>query len=109
MFVRILSVVASLAASASPVLAQSPTIPVNASYSLQIPATDDEKAVSDQEKALKRSMYERAARECDDLKATIARTCQITNINVSTQLNRNPGSPAQIYVSTNVQMQITAK
>lgn len=109
MFLRCLSVAVLLLASASPVLAQIPTISVNASYSLQVPATGDENAVSAQEKALKRSMYERAARECDDLKATIALTCQITSIGVSTQLNRNLGSPPQIYVSANVQMQITAK
>jgi hypothetical protein len=54
-------------------------------------------------------MYERAARECDDLKATIALACQITGINVSTQITRNPGTPSQVYVSANVQMQVTVK
>jgi len=83
---------------------------VNTSYSVQVPVSGEtDTQFTDQEKSLKRSMYERAARECDDLKATIALTCQITSINVSTQITRNPGTPSQVYVSANVQMQVTVK
>lgn len=110
MLLRVLSTTTLLAALASPASAAGPAIWVNTSYSLQIPADADADArVTEQEKTLKRSMYERAARECEDLKATIAQTCQVTSINVSTQINRNPGTPTQIYVSTNVQMQVTIK
>lgn len=109
MCLRALSV-AFLLAYASPAFAAGQAISVNASYNLQMPATGDtETAITDQERLLKRSLYERAARECDDLKATIALTCLITNISVSTQISRNPGAPPQLYVSSNVQMQITAK
>ena len=109
MSLRVLSA-AVLLAFASPALAAGQAISVNASYSLQMPATGDtDTAIADQERLLKRSLYERAARECDDLKATIARTCQIASINVSTQVIRNPGAPPQIYVSSSVQMQITVK
>ena len=110
MSLRVLSAAAMLAVLASPSFAAGPAIWVNTSYSLQIPADSDADArITEQEKTLKRSMYERAARECEDLKATIAQTCQVTSINVSTQINRNPGTPTQIYVSTNVQMQVTIK
>jgi hypothetical protein len=110
MFSRVLSAAAVLAALASPAFAAGQTIWVNTSYSLQVPvAGETDTQIVDQEKSLKRSMYERAARECDDLKATIALACQITNISVSTQITRNPGTPSQVYVSANVQMQVTVK
>ena len=110
MSLRVLSTTALLAALASPAYAAGPAIWMNTSYSLQMPAdADTDTRITEQEKTLKRSMYERAARECEDLKATIAQTCQLTSINVSTQINRNPGTPTQIYVSTNVQMQVTIK
>jgi hypothetical protein len=109
MFARLLSV-AFLLACTSPVFAAGEAISVNTSFNLQMPATGSaDTAVTDQERSLKRSLYERAARECDDLKASIAMTCQITGISVSTQISRNPGAPPQIYVSSNVQMQITVK
>src|SRR5262245_44831588 len=99
MFVRLL-LVASLLACASPAFAAGEAISVNTSFNLQMPAAGStDTAVTDQERSLKRSLYERAARECDDLKASIALTCQITGINVSTQISRNPGAPPQIYVS----------
>ncbi len=110
MSLRTLAAAVLLAAKASPALAAGPAIWVNTSYSLQIPASgEDDTRIGDQEKSLKRSMYERAARECEDLTATIALTCQITTINVSTQITRNPSAPSQVYVTTNVQMQITMK
>lgn len=110
MSLRTLSAAALLAALAAPALAAGAPIWVNNSYSMQIPAdTETDARITDQEKSLKRSMYERAARECEDLKATIALSCQVTNINVSTQINRNPGAPSQLYVTANVQMQVTLK
>jgi hypothetical protein len=110
MSLRTLLAVALFAALASPALAAGPAVSVNTSYSMQVPAEAEADArISDQEKSFKRSMYERAARECEDLKATIALTCQIISINVSTQISRNPGSQSQLYVSVNVQMQATMK
>lgn len=110
MSLRVFSVVLTTLAFASPAFAAGQAFSVNTSYSLQMPVTGDtDVAATDQERSLKRSLYERAARECEDLKATIALTCQITSINVSTQINRHAGSPPQLYVSSNVQMQITAK
>jgi hypothetical protein len=110
MCLRALTAAALLATLAGPVFAAGPTIWVNTSYSQQMPVdAEADNRITEQEKTLKRSMYERAARECEDLKATIAQTCQITSINVSTQINRAPGAPSQIYVTSNVQMQVTIK
>lgn len=86
------------------------TIQANASYSMTVMvASDDDAAMAGQEQKIKRSLYERAARECGDLLATIALTCSITNINVSTQINHNYGQPPQIYANANVAMQVTLK
>ena len=85
------------------------TIQVNANYSLTVMATDDEAAMAAQEQKLKRSLYERAAGECGDLLATIALTCSITNISVSTQINRNYGQPPQVYANASITMQATMK
>ena len=86
------------------------TIQASASYSMTVMvAADDDAAMAGQEQKIKRSLYERAARECGDLLATIALSCSITNINVSTQINRNYGQPPQIYANANVAMQVTLK
>jgi hypothetical protein len=98
------------AASAVPALAAGQTVQVSASFNSQIMVLDDDETkILAQEKVLKRAMYERAARECDDMKATIALTCSITGINVSTSVNRNYGQPPSIYVNSNVSLQVTLK
>ena len=106
---RLTFVLASLMA-ASPALAQKQTIQVSASFSAQVLATSENEALlATQERTLKRSMYERAARECDDLRATVAISCAITNMNVSTQINRSYGQPPTLYVNSSVTMQVTLK
>ena len=86
------------------------TIQANANYSMTVMvADDDDAAMAVQEQKIKRSLYERAARECGDLIATIALTCTITNISVSTQINRNYGQPPQVYANASVAMQVTLK
>ena len=95
---------------ASPAFAEKASIQVSASFNAQVmAATDNDALLAQQERTLKRSMYERAARECDDLHATIAMTCTITNMNVSTQITRNYGQPPTLYVNSSVSMQITLK
>ena len=97
-------------AIAAPAVAAGQDIQVSASFNAQVTATTDNEAMlAQQERTLKRSMYERAARECDDLRATIALICTITNMNVSTQITRTFGQPPSLYVNSSVSMQITLK
>ncbi|MBC8038690.1 MAG: hypothetical protein H7X89_15900 [Rhizobiales bacterium] len=99
-----------LLAAAPEALAGGQTVQANASFSAQIVATTDNDAeITQQEKNLKRAMYERAARECTDIMASVATSCSITGINVSTQINRNYGQPPTIYVNSSVTMQVTLK
>jgi hypothetical protein len=105
----ILAAVAVLS-TAVPAFAAGQTIQVSASFNSQVIVLEDNEAkIAEQEKVLKRAMYERAARECDDMRATIALTCTITNINVSTSINRNYGQPPSIYVNSSVNLQVTLK
>ncbi len=91
-------------------LAGGQAVQANASFSAQIVAASDNDAeITQQEKNLKRAMYERAARECADIMASVAISCSITGINVSTQINRNYGQPPTIYVNSSVTMQVTLK
>lgn len=97
-------------ALASPASAAEAMVQVSASYNIQaaiIGRTDEE--VSQQEHKLKRAMYERGARECADLIATIATSCAITGINVSTQINQVSGQTPTIYVNSSVSMQVTLR
>ena len=110
----------TLALTAAPALAESNAIAlpatgpvnVNVSYNLQLPAgpgPDTAELLSSAERDARKSMYTLAAKECEALLATIASSCQITAINVSTQINRYPGQVPTLYISSNVSMQIALK
>ena len=85
-------------------------IQVNSSFNAQIfVANEAEPQIQEQERSLKQSMYQRATGECELLRASIARTCRMTSISVSTQFNRSPGNPATFYINANISMEITLK
>ena len=86
--------------------------PVNASvsYTINLPLSEGAMLVdAANNRAYKRSLYQKSASECEDFLATIAKRCQITNISVSTNENRHAGQPATLYVSVNVSMQFVPK
>ena len=96
--------------ASSPALADGQEIQATANFSAQVvPVADNDAEISRQEKDLKRAMYERAARECADMLASVAIACSITGINVSTQINRSYGQPTNIYVNSSVTMQVKLK
>lgn len=96
-------------AKSSPGTAREP-INASVSYTLNLPLADGALLVdAANNRAYKRSLYQKAASECEDLLATIAKSCQITNIGVSTNENRYAGQPATLYVSVNVNMLVTPK
>ena len=85
-------------------------IQVNSSFNTQVfVANETEPQIQEQERSLKQSMYERATGECELLRASIALSCRMTGISVSTQINSSPGSPATLYVNTYVNMEVRLK
>lgn len=96
--------------AAAPLREPADQLSVSVSYALNLPLNEGALLVdAANNRAYKRSLYQKAASECEDFIATIARSCAITNIGVSTQENRFAGQPATLYVSINVTMQITPK
>jgi|GEM_PF-5054142 len=88
---------AMMLAAASEALAGGQAIQANASFSAQIIAVaDNDTEITRQETNLKRAMYERAARECTDIMASIAISCSITGINVSAQFKCYHAGHAEI-------------
>jgi hypothetical protein len=86
--------------------------PINAAinYTINLPLSEGALlADAVNNRAYKRSLYNKAAAECEDFLATIAKDCKITNLNVSTNENRYAGQPATLYVSVSVNMLITPK
>ena len=95
---------------ASAAIGKKDPVSVSINYALNLPLAEGAVLVdAGNNRAYKRSLYQKAAGECEDFLATIARACQITNISVSTNENRYAGQPATLYVSVNVSMQITPK
>jgi hypothetical protein len=85
-------------------------VAVNTSYNISAPMTakTPEEAVTE-EQSYRKQMYALSAKECADMLDTIAKTCTVTNITVSTQVNRSPGTPDSMYASGSVTMQVEMK
>jgi hypothetical protein len=83
---------------------------VTVSYGINAPITGTTvEAMAEEDRTFRRAMYARAVSECEDLLATIAASCSLSGISVSSQINSYPGQPPTIYVSTTVTMQIAPK
>lgn len=100
--------VASTTTTGTPVAATG--IMVTSSLSLNLPlAGADRAARQAEEDAYRRDLYTRSADECQVLLDSIAKSCAITAINLSTQINSNPGQPEYLYVSSSITMQVALK
>ena len=69
----------------------------------------DAAAKEAEEDAYRQRLYVRAVKECDGLMATIAKSCMITNVSVSTQVNASPGQPDYLYGTANISMTVELK
>lgn len=105
---------APAAALAQDTVASDPAVPggvlFNTSISLNLPlmAADPAGKLAEEE-ARRKDLYTRSVRECDILLESIAKTCTITGINVSTQTNSSPGQPDYLYASSSISMQVDLK
>lgn len=82
----------------------------NTSFSINAPmtATDAAGKIAEED-AYRSSLYARSSAECDLLLTTIAATCVVTSVNVSTQVSASPGQPDYLYASSNVTMTVELK
>ena len=82
----------------------------NTSISLNLPLTATDRAARQaEEDGYRRDLYARSVGECRVLLDSIAKSCTITSISVSTQTNTNPGQPDYLYASSNIAMQVELK
>ncbi|MGI9412777.1 MAG: hypothetical protein ACR2PM_03870 [Hyphomicrobiales bacterium] len=74
-----------------------------------MPRTDAE-ALAGLQTAGRKRLYGMAARECAFLLDTIAGSCRLTGVNVSTQIqHQSGGNPPMLHLSGNAQFAITLK
>lgn len=82
----------------------------NTTLSLNRPLTTvDPIARAAEELDYRRDLYQRSVGECALLLETVAAQCEITGVNVSTQINSNPGQPDYLYASSTINMQVELK
>ncbi|HWM81473.1 MAG TPA: hypothetical protein VNQ56_05360 [Pseudolabrys sp.] len=104
-------VVVGLLAQIAAVSAQSPVVPrpmpdvpgkdvrvqIAVNFFIPGPSDDSEGSRQAQENA-RRSLYERAARECELMKATLASECRLQSVNVS--INRQFNQPLEGFAAS---------
>ena len=95
----------SLAAPASA------TVHVNVSFDMQLPLADDGlQALSDAQVRGRKLIYRQAVTECPVLLETIATSCSLTRLSVSTRVNRRNAGQAQfLHLNGNAQFAITLR
>lgn len=95
----------SLATSASSI------VNVNVSFDMQMPLAGDEmKTLSDAQTSGRKMIYRQAVTECPVLLETIAATCNLTRLNVSSRVNRRNNNQEQfLHLSGNAQFAITLR
>ena len=84
---------------------------VNASFNSQAPLADtSDEAIANTQRTGRRFIYKMAVKECAVLKETIAETCRLTNLNVSTNVQHQSGNnPVMLNLSGNAQFAISLK
>lgn len=87
------------------------TVNVNVSLNMTIPLADDStETIAAAQVDGRKILYRLATTECPILLETIAETCRLTNLNVSTQIRRqNAANPISLYVNGNAQFAISLK
>lgn len=83
-------------------------VQVNMNFFVSAPKNDTEAAVQAQESA-RRVLYDRAARECDLLKATLASECRLESVNVSMNRNYGGSQPEGFNANGSFSFKVTLK
>lgn len=89
---------------------QANVVNVSISFNSQTPLTEtSDKAVAAIQKMGRKLIYKMAREECETLRTTIARTCSLTSLNVSSQLRQQHNQPNSLYINGSAQFAITLK
>jgi hypothetical protein len=106
-----LQVSAQETAAATETMAGVPSgILVTTSISLNQPlAAIGPEAKQAEEDAYRRSLYQRSTQECAILLETIAERCELTSMNISTQISSSPGQSDFLYATANITLQVDLK
>ena len=84
---------------------------VSVNFSTQVPLPDlSEAAITETQRNGRISLYRLARDECDVMKTVVAEACQLTNMNISIQIqNYNNQNPVTLYVNGNANFTISLK
>ena len=84
---------------------------VNVSFNSQVPLADtSDDSIANTQRTGRRFIYRMAVKECAVLKETIAETCRLTSLNVSTNVqNQANRSPVTLNLNGNAQFAISLK
>jgi hypothetical protein len=87
------------------------SVNVNASFRTFLTLPDEsEQALASTQKRGREFIYRMAGEECAVLKATIAQSCRLTNINVSARVQDHHNKfPLRLYLDGNARFMITLK
>ena len=89
---------------------QANVVNVSISFNSQSPLTEtSEKAISAIQKMGRKLIYKMAREECETLRSTIAQTCSLTNLNVSSQLRQQRNTHNTLHINGSAQFAITLK
>lgn len=83
-------------------------VQVNMNFFVNAPTNDTEASVTAQENA-RRVLYDRAARECDLLKATLASECRLESVNVNMNRNYGGSQPEGFNANGSFSFKVTLK
>ena len=95
----------------SSLLQAAKVVNVNVSFNSQVPLTDtSDDSIANTQRTSRRFIYKMAVKECAVLKETIAETCRLTNLNVSTNVQHPSGNnPVMLNLNGNAQFAISLK
>ncbi len=84
---------------------------VAVNFSTQVPLPDlSEEAITASQRSSRIALYRLARDECAVMKTVIAEACQLTNMNISTQIqNYNNGQPVMLYINGSANFTISLK
>ncbi len=87
-------------------------VSVNVGFNTQVPLPDlSEETLATAQRAGREFVYRLGREECALLKATIAKTCRLTNLNINTQIQqqRHNAAPPMLHINGNATFTISLK